>query len=93
MQCYDQIAKFYCTILFGSLVGILFLSLTIAILGKPILNYKIKYTNLVKTDTGDIEITNKNGMSKNSRFKQYRDKKEDEIEVRVDDDDNSETDD
>lgn len=92
MQCYDQIAKFYCTILFGSLIGIMFLSLTIAILGKPILNYKIKYTNLVKTDTGDIEITNKKGMSKSSRFKAYRDKKEEEVKIFVDNDSKSESD-
>ena len=71
----------------------MFLSLTIAILGKPILNYKIKYTNLVKTDSGDIEITNKKGMSKSSRFKAYRDKKEDEVEIFVDDNSKSESDD
>lgn len=89
MQCYDQIAKYYCTILFGSLMGILLLSLIIAILGKPILNYKIKYTNLVKTETGEIEITNKNNMSNGSRFKQYKDNKQEEIDIYVDDDDKS----
>jgi len=81
MVCYEGIAKYYCTILFGSLIGLLFLSFIIAILGKPILNYKIKYSNLVRSESGEIEVMNKKNTldANNSRFGKYKDNKDDEV--------------
>tara|TARA_B100000902_G_C27295981_1_gene909951 strand:- start:523 stop:1272 length:750 start_codon:yes stop_codon:yes gene_type:complete len=87
MVCYEGIAKYYCTILFGSIVGQLILSAIIAVIGKPILNYKVKYTGLVRGSNGEIEVTQKRSIRNNKRFANFKDNKDEEVEVYLDDDD------